>query len=395
MSKDIQEIVISTDTHNDQPIKQLKQVQPKRRIIKNYILGRFSRTQLYSHVYGGFALILFCYFMALILYPKENGYSIFKQTYSNLGSFDSISNYRGWYFYSILQFISFLVNVPMSFYQHDRLKLIGNKISIVACGSMILGAVCQLILGFFPASIQPLYKNLMWGDIHNNVGYAGFGFCLLGYVLYAILVAMDRTRCSTNKKRFLNHVPVDLIVSLVIITFLLTTIAISSWLVIYPIRKKKDPSMPNFRTASQYTFFCFTMWENFFVYSLYIFNFVFPLVLPFRTDGITPKQVVSQKMFNFKGEKVELKTELSKKFSIYLQAKKIRTNVKVNQLLEHLADYEEVQGLLSPRSIITLQKINQSFNLDLLKNERTAIKKEIKENDELWPWRRILYRCIE
>ncbi|CAL6031697.1 Hypothetical_protein [Hexamita inflata] len=64
-------------------------------------------------------------------------------------------------------------------------------------------------------------------------------------------------------------------------------------------------------------------------------------------------------------------------------------------LLEHLADYEEVSGLLSKRSVQTLTKISQGFDTDLLNSDKITLKKEIKDNDELWPWRRILYKCIE
>ncbi|CAL6063560.1 Conserved_hypothetical protein [Hexamita inflata] len=382
-----QDLIVSIDEH--QNIQKPSKKKQFKKTFSDYVLGKFSRRQLYVHVYGGFVLMLFCYFMAFILYPKENGYSIFKQTYSNLGSFDSISNYRGWYFYSLLQFISFFVNFPMAFYQHYRLKLINNVISIIACIAMVMGSICQLFLGFFPASIEPLYKTIMIGDIHNNVGYTGFASCLLGYVLYSVLSVIDRT-CSKNKHPILNHIKVDLILAFIIIMFLLTTTAICSWLVIYPKLKEKNPDMPNFRTASQYTVFCFTMWENFFVYSLYIFNFIFPLVIPRRTDGIVCAQKISQKVIG-KRKEVELKTDLSKKYSNIFKVK----NVSCVSLLEHLADYEEVSGLLSKRSVQTLTKISQGFDTDLLNSDKITLKKEIKDNDELWPWRRILYKCIE
>ncbi|CAL6011245.1 Conserved_hypothetical protein [Hexamita inflata] len=226
-----QDLIVSIDEH--QNIQNHSKKKQFKKTFSDYVLGKFSRRQFYVHVYGGFVLMLFCYFMAFILYPKENGYSIFKQTYSNLGSFDSISNYRGWYFYSLLQFISFFVNFPMAFYQHYRLKLINNLVSIIACIAMLMGAVCQLFLGFFPASVEPLYKTIMIGDIHNNVGYTGFASCLLGYVLYSVLSVIDRS-CSKNKQPILNHLYVDLTLAFIIIMFLLTTTAICSWLVIYP-----------------------------------------------------------------------------------------------------------------------------------------------------------------
>ncbi|CAL6058666.1 Conserved_hypothetical protein [Hexamita inflata] len=245
---------------------------------KNHVIGRFASVKhMRVHVLGGFVLILFCYFTAIILYPKQNHYTIMEKTFSNLGSFDKESNYRGWYFYSLLQLVSFCVNFPMAFYQHRRLKPINITVSILACIGMVTGAVCQFFLCFFPASEQVLSGSLMWGDFHNNIGYLGFAGCLFGYVMYGVLSIIDRC-----KKKVLNHLKVDLAISFIIVMFLLTTTAICSWLIIYPKLKAKDPSMPSFRKASQYTIFDFTMWENLFVYSLYIFNLVFPFTLDFE-----------------------------------------------------------------------------------------------------------------
>ncbi|CAL5972274.1 Conserved_hypothetical protein [Hexamita inflata] len=117
---------------------------------KNYALGHLTQIQLHYHVVIGFVLVVFLYFMAYGLYPPENHYSIQIKTYSNLGSFDKISNYRGWYFYSLLQFVSFFINFPMAFYQHNRLKRIGRKTSILALILMLFGICLFAFVEFLP-----------------------------------------------------------------------------------------------------------------------------------------------------------------------------------------------------------------------------------------------------
>ncbi|CAL5992451.1 Conserved_hypothetical protein [Hexamita inflata] len=355
---------------------------------KNYALGHLTQTQLHYHVVIGFSLAVFLYFMAYGLYPSENHYSIQTKTYSNLGSFDKISNYKGWYFYSMLQFVSFFINFPMAFYQHNRLKRIGRKTSILALILMILGSVCLLLLSFFPASETAISGNLLWGDFHNNIGSLGFVFCMMGYVVYAILVVMERTKCS-NSAKFLPYYKVDLAIAQIMVFFIMTFSTLLSWCFIYPILKQKDPSFPNFREASQYTFFCFTMWESIFVYGLYIFNFIFPLVLPFRADGVVPKQRNSQKVC-FRDKTVELNTQLSKEWFRKQNQNQIKTR-NSQEMIEHLADYEEVEGLLTKQAICVLNQLVQE-------NEEQKMKifnDFMKHSDELWQWQGIIRKCIK
>ncbi|CAL6011191.1 Conserved_hypothetical protein [Hexamita inflata] len=354
----------------------------------NYALGRLTQTQLHYHTIFGFLLAVFLYFMAYGLYPSENHYSIQTKTYSNLGSFDKISNYRGWYFYSILQLISFFINFPMAFYQHNRLKRIGSKTSFFALILMLLGSICQFLICFFPASENAISGNLMWGDFHNNIGSLGIVFCMMGYVTYAVLVAMERTKCSKSTK-FLPHYKVDLAIVQIMVFFITTFSSLLSWCFIYPVLKKKDPSLPDFRAASQYTFFCFTMWESIFVYGLYIFNFIFPLVLPFRADGVVPKQRNSQKMC-FRDKTVELKTQLSKEWFKILNLNQIQTR-NSQEMIEHLADYEEVEGLLTKEAVCLFKQLvseNEEQKIEIFKDF-------MKHSDELWQWNSLIRKCIK
>ncbi|CAL5972272.1 Hypothetical_protein [Hexamita inflata] len=169
----------------------------------------------------------------------------------------------------------------------------------------------------------------------------------------------------------------------------MTFSSLLSWCFIYPILKKKDPSLPNFREASQYTFFCFTMWESIFVYGLYIFNFIFPLVLPFRDDGVVPKQRNSQKMC-FRDKTVELKTQLSKEWFKKLIKNQIKTR-NSQEMIEYLADYEEVEGLLTKEATRVLKQLVQENE-----EQRVDIFNEfMKHSDELWQWKRIIRKCIQ
>ncbi|CAL6032456.1 Hypothetical_protein [Hexamita inflata] len=125
---------------------------------------------------------------------------------------------------------------------------------------------------------------------------------MMGYVVYAVLVAMERTKCSKSAK-FLPHYKVDLAIVQIMVFFIMTFSSLLSWCFIYPVLKKKDPSLPDFRAASQYTFFCFTIF-SFMAFIFLISSFLLfsrsELMEWFQNRGTVRKCVLEIKRLNSK-----------------------------------------------------------------------------------------------
>ncbi|CAL5972260.1 Hypothetical_protein [Hexamita inflata] len=61
------------------------------------------------------------------------------------------------------------------------------------------------------------------------------------------------------------------------------------------------------------------------------------------------------------------------------------------EMIEHLADYEEVEGLLTKEATRVLKQLvyeNEEQRVDIF-NEF------MKHSDELWQWKRIIRKCIQ
>ncbi|CAL6097939.1 Hypothetical_protein [Hexamita inflata] len=118
---------------------------------------------------------------------------------------------------------------------------------------------------------------------------------------------------------------------------------------------------------------------------MYLYYIWFPFTLPLRTDGIVPVQRFSQRI-NYNLKKIELKPDLARIWFEIIHTK------AAGDFLEHLADYQEIQNLLSKDLIQTLNLIYSAVQRSEKETVKQIIDEALKKSDELRPFKNVLLK---
>ncbi|CAL6011097.1 Conserved_hypothetical protein [Hexamita inflata] len=317
-------------------------------------------------------------------------------TFSFLGSNEQNSNPNGWYWFSIGMFTSFFVEIPLIMYVYQRLRLVNFRLAKVSNGFWLTGVSSQFLIGVFRSSRDKVFGKIEFRKIHNIVAIICFLSLLVGAPCSAALVAYDKPKSCTNygKKNLLNHRLTDICISLVMLSLFLVVLFCVLWQIVYPILYKQDPTIGSNWTAGMNTIWSFPLWENVCIITLYVYILWFPFMLPARTDGKRPKQRNSCSFSRVNYNGIELKTELSRMwFEILKEKIEFRSGA---DFLEHLADYDEVEGLLSEKGVSFIQSVGKLIiEGEKAENVKKMIKEFGKESNELWQWKRVMIKCAE
>ncbi|CAL6032434.1 Conserved_hypothetical protein [Hexamita inflata] len=354
-------------------VQQENQPKPHQKLnqyIIKYIKGDFSRKQLFWHVTAGTILIIACFVVSGTL---STNFNIMANSFSALGSWVSWHNPRGWFVFSVGLVVSIFVVLPLIPYQHCRIKYANRALSNLV--SVYLGCLCFLMVAFFPVMSSSISGGkVTFQNVHVVSALSGGVLFIFGYCMLFVLVMVDRCRMK------IVFGPVfTFSISFLVIFFILALIANLIWIVIYPYKYKEDPSIGEDRNdASSFSFYSFSMWENLGIYLIFAFFLTSPFMLQQRSDGKFTIQNESKRLFP-KQERIQLKTELSDLKRLFPLIKRIQLKTELSvmwyqiikkkkciqrwkqcRLLEYMADYQLVEGLVDDEIVQVLYQVAES-----------------------------------
>ncbi|CAL6002212.1 Conserved_hypothetical protein [Hexamita inflata] len=361
-----------------------------------YISGFLTPNQLIAHSIIGYICIWSIFGASYGTFNQVNHYSIMSSTFSYLGSNDKDCNPNGWYWFSIGMFASFFVEIPLIMYIYQRLKLVNYRLAKVSNGFWLVGVCAQFFIGVFPSSKDKIFGNTEFRQFHNPIAVICFVCVLVGAPCSAALVAYDKPKSCTNygKRNLLNHRLTDICIALIMISICLVVIFCVLWQIVYPIQYKKDPSIGSNWSAGMNTIWSFALWENVCIITLYVYILWFPFTLDLRTDEKRPKQRTSCSFSSVNIEGIVLKTELSVMWFKIIKDKRALFRSGAD-FLEHLADYEEVEGLLSQEAVEFIKSVGKMINEGDYENAQKRIKQFGERSNELWQWKRVMLKCAK
>ena len=167
------------------------------------LAGHLDKTGLRRYVLVKAAVFWSLIFLAWLMYPAENHYSIHTHTFSFLGSFEAKHSPDWWWIFSIAMIFWGCATLPLVFYHRRRFLPISRVGANIGAFFLAVGAVGVICVGLFPDARPELFGGWKWTDIHEKAAVlVGFGF-LLGLLCQGALLLRDRA----GARHFADHNP--------------------------------------------------------------------------------------------------------------------------------------------------------------------------------------------
>lgn len=252
--------------------------------LKQVLTGHFDHLGLRRYLaaltvfFGG--SILLCWW----LFPAHNAFSIHTHTFSYLGSFEEDRNPHGWWLFVLAMTGWGLASMPLVAYTYQRLHPVAPRGARASASLLLMGSVGITLVGLFPDAQGTLIGAIRWTDMH----YVGAVVLVLGFVFgiptTAVLLfrAARDPRLGKGARRAFRracwpHVFFIAITSVGL--FFLTR-----WLFVYEERRAAAEALgleygSPWRTAMN-TPYSFPLWDNVFVYTLFVYFLWTALTLP-------------------------------------------------------------------------------------------------------------------
>lgn len=249
-------------------------------IIRGHFTPRSLRVYLAClTLYFGLAI-----FVCWLMFPVENAFSILTHTFSYLGSFNEDRNPVGWWLFCVAMTGWGLACFPLVLYSFRRLAPIAYQGARIAALLLFVGCTGIVIVGLFPDARDPLAGWVRWTTVH----YAGAAVLVLGFVFgvpcQAVLVfraARDPRLDGATRRAFRRARWPQL--------FFITEAGVAlffliRWLFVYETLRAEAQAAgleigSSWREAMN-TPYSFPLWDNLFVYTLFIYFIWTALALP-------------------------------------------------------------------------------------------------------------------
>jgi hypothetical membrane protein len=220
------------------------------------------------------------------IFPEENAFSIMTHTFSFLGSFDSHRNPGGWWLFTIAMTSWGLATVPVALYLQRCFSPISARGARAGARLLLTGALGIVLVGIFPDARGVAVGNWHWGDFHKIAAlFLVVGF-LFGIPLFGVLLLKDRFSSEPkqhNHTRLLGPYFFFASITGIALTFLIT------WIFVYAdmqaAAKVSGTAIGSSWTEAMGTRYSFPLWDNVFLYTLFISLIWIPLVAPKPNDG--------------------------------------------------------------------------------------------------------------
>ena len=214
-------------------------------------------------------------FVCWRLFPVENTFSILTHTFSYLGSFEPDRNPPGWWLFTIAMVFWGLTSVPVVRFITRQVALASGKHLRGPAGLLTTGCVGVILVGLFPDARGPILGPIRWTDLH----YLGALFIVIGFVFGVPWFAARLFRAA----RFANtpeparaacrraRLPQLLFIAETAVAFSF----LIRWEFIYRERRAEAEaagiSIGSSWTEAMNTPYSFPLWDNLFVYTLFVY----------------------------------------------------------------------------------------------------------------------------
>jgi len=169
---------------------------------KRFVSGNHTPGEIRCHL-----ALLAIVFWALIAcarlgYPAENAYSIHRETFSAMGSFEHGNNPHWFWVFSIAMIYCGALLMPVVRYIHRRIRAISRVGAGIGAFFFYLGSLGMIVVGLFPYAHATIIGDWKWEHFHM----VGASFLIIGFVpgilIHGGLVlkdALTQKKLSTGK----------------------------------------------------------------------------------------------------------------------------------------------------------------------------------------------------
>ncbi len=252
--------------------------------------GRFTLRALLGYLTFMSVTFWSFIFLAWLMYPSENSYSIMTHTFSFLGSHEEKHNPDWWWIFSIAMLFWCFSAMPvvLYIYRHfTRLTVWGARLGAAL---LLTGCVHIGLVGIFPDARGMVFGVARQSEVHKWVAIIAAAAFILGIGWHGLMLLGDLLIAALRgKPRRLAHRWL-----LPPYVFWLTVLATSSyflikWEFVYAGMKaaaqSSGVSIGSSWSEAMNTLYSFPLWENICIYTLFIFLVWFSGALAVRDGG--------------------------------------------------------------------------------------------------------------
>ncbi len=247
--------------------------------------GHLNQTELRRYVIIKAAVFWSLIFLAWLMYPAENKYSIRTHTFSFLGSFETKHSPDWWWIFTIAMVFWGCATFPLVFYHRRRFLPISRIGANIGAFFLAVGAVNVVLVGLFPDARAEVIGSIRWTEIHEKVAvFVGVGF-LLGILWHGGMILRDRF----GARHFADHYPAAYrrLALPYLVWGVISAIGIGiqiRWAFVYETMKAaaaaKGEDFGSSWSEAMGTIYSFPLWENILIYALFGFLVWFALEVP-------------------------------------------------------------------------------------------------------------------
>lgn len=259
------------------------------KLLLNLVRGQFEPSTLRIYLAAQAVFFWVVIFICWRLFPEENAFSILTHTFSYLGSFEPDRNPPGWWLFCIAMVFWGLSSVPVVRYITSQVALASGKPLRGPARLLTTGCAGIVLVGLFPDARGAIFGSVRWTDLH----YLGAIFVVIGFVFgvpwfAARLFRAPRSPETPEPARTAcrrARLPQLLFVAE-------TTVALSiliRWEFIYWGRRVEAEAagitIGSSWSEAMNTPYSFPLWDNLFVYTLFVYLAWTALALSSKRPG--------------------------------------------------------------------------------------------------------------
>lgn len=256
--------------------------------MKRCLTGRHNPAEIRCHL----ALLAVVYWILIYFawrgYTSQHPYSIMKQTFSALGSFDQRNNPEWYWVFTVAMVYCGATMIPIILYIRRKIAAISEVGAWVGSLLFIMGCIAIILTGLFPDAGGKVIGSWEWRHIHLRVAVMiaiGFG---TGILWHAALLIYDMFARGTFSDT--GNLPYLKLLGPFSITFpiFITAGYRLNWGyfygAIYAFLQSSHEEMKTYWEAAVEGLQSFPVLEHLAIWGLTLFVIWFAAVLPYQTD---------------------------------------------------------------------------------------------------------------
>lgn len=244
-------------------------------LLLNLVRGHFEPATLRIYLAAQALFFWGVIFICWRLFPEENAFSILTHTFSYLGSFEPDRNPPGWWLFCVAMVFWGLSSVPVVRFITRQVAVASGKPLRGPARLLTTGCAGIMLVGLFPDARGAILGSIRWTDLH----YLGAVFVVIGFVFGVPWFAARLFRAARSPQTPEPARTACRRARLPQLLFIAeTTVALSfliRWEFIYRERRAEAEAagrtIRSSWTEAMNTPYSFPLWDNIFVYTLFVY----------------------------------------------------------------------------------------------------------------------------